>query len=68
MRRFLAEPFEIATKLSVKELRFVRKSCLSIHAARNIRASLGKRRMIGQHEPGKAASAERARAFAPQRR
>src|ERR1700680_2632006 len=41
MRKFLPEPFTSETESAV---RFVRKSCSSIHAARSSRASPGKRK------------------------
>src|SRR5271165_2744167 len=47
VRRCLPEPFASETKLSV---RFVRKSCLSVHAARVSRASPSKRGIDGPEE------------------
>ena len=47
MRRFITELFLSETESSA---RFVRKSCLFIHATRSRRASPGKPRMTGQEE------------------
>jgi hypothetical protein len=46
MRKFITELFASETK----SVRFVRKSCLSIHATRSSRASSGKPRMIRQKD------------------